>query len=347
MATHRRPKQPSRARVSVLTAAAATAVALSAQVAAHAAPTPSPKKEDVKAQIDQLQEEAEQATEKFNGAKERADQLRKQSDQLQDQVARGQDQMTQLQGGLAEVAAEQYRTGGIDPSVQLMLSSDPSGYLDKASSVQQASSSQTEALKGLQDQQRRLDQQKAEAAAILASLDSTTKDLNQSKAEVNKKLKEAQDLLNSLSAADRAALKAAQQQADRASRGSERTDLGSLPQGSGMAGAAVANAMSKQGSPYQWGAVGPSGFDCSGLMVWSYAKAGVSLPRTSQAQANYGSKVPSLAEAQPGDLIIYRADRSHVGMYIGNGMVVHAPHTGDVVKVMKADAMPINAIRRV
>ncbi len=347
MASHRRPKQPSRARVSVLTAAAATAVALSAQVAAHAAPSPSPKKDDVKAQIDQLNEEAEQATERYNGAKERADQLRKQSDQLQDQVARGQEQMTQLQSGLAEVAGEQYRTGGIDPSVQLMLSSDPSGYLDKASSVQQASSSQAEALKGLQDQQRRLDQQKAEAAAVLASLDSTTKDLNQSKAEVNKKLKEAQDLLNSLSAADRAAVKAAQQQADRASRGSERTDLGSLPQASGMAGAAVANAMGKQGSPYVWGATGPSTFDCSGLMVWAYGKAGVSLPRTSQAQGNYGTRVPSLAEAQPGDLIIYRADRSHVGMYIGNGMVVHAPHTGDVVKVMKADAMSINTIRRV
>ncbi|WP_405359590.1 NlpC/P60 family protein [Kitasatospora sp. NBC_00085] len=347
MASHRRPKQPSRARVSVLTAAAATAVALSAQVAAHAAPTPSPKKEDVKAQIDQLQEEAEQATEKYNGAKERADQLRKQADQLQDQVARGQDQMTQLQGGLAAVAGEQYRTGGIDPSVQLMLSSDPSGYLDKASSVQQASSSQADALKGLQDQQRRLDQQKTEAAVILASLDTTTKDLNQSKAEVNKKLKEAQDLLNSLSAADRAALKAAQQQDDRASRGSERADLGSLPQASGLAGAAVSNAMSKQGSPYVWSATGPNSFDCSGLMVWAYGKAGVSLPRTSQAQANYGSRVPSLAEAQPGDLIIYRDDRSHVGMYIGNGMVVHAPHTGDVVKVMKADAMKINTIRRV
>ncbi|MFD0278400.1 NlpC/P60 family protein [Kitasatospora sp. NPDC127111] len=347
MASHRRPKQPSRARVSVLTAAAATAVALSAQVAAHAAPSPSPKKDDVKAQIDQLQEEAEQATEKYNGAKERADQLRKQADQLQDQVARGQDQMTQLQGGLAAVAGEQYRSGGIDPSVQLMLSSDPSGYLDKASSVQQASSSQTEALKGLQDQQRRLDQQKAEAAAILASLDSTTKDLNQAKADVNKKLKEAQDLLNSLSAADRAALRAQQQQEDRASRGSERADLGSLPQAGGYAGAAVSNAMSKQGSPYVWGATGPSTFDCSGLMVWAYGKAGISLPRTSQAQGNVGARVPSLAEAQPGDLIIYRSDRSHVGMYIGNGMVVHAPHTGDVVKVMKADAMPINTIRRV
>ncbi|WBP89242.1 C40 family peptidase [Kitasatospora cathayae] len=345
MASHRRPKQPSRARVSVLTAAAATAVALSAQVAAHAAPQPNTS--DVKAQIDQLQQEQEQAAEKYNGAKERADQLRKQADQLQDQVARSQDQMSQLRSGLAQVAGEQYRTGGIDPSVQLMLSSDPSGYLDKASSVQQASESQTEALKGLLDQQRRLDQEKAEAAAVLASLDSTTKDLNQAKADVNQKLKAAQDLLNSLSAADRAALKAQQQQDDRASRGTARVDLTNLPPASGYAAVAVARAMSRQGSPYVWGATGPNTFDCSGLMVWSYAQAGVSLPRTSQEQGDVGTRVPSLDQAQPGDLVIYGSDRHHVGMYIGNGMVVHAPHTGDVVKVMKADAMPINTIRRV
>ncbi|MEU1289206.1 NlpC/P60 family protein [Kitasatospora sp. NPDC005856] len=345
MASHRRPKQPSRARISVLTAAAATAVALSAQVAAHAAPQPN--KADVKAQIDQLQEEQEQSAEKYNGAKERADQLRKQADQLQDQVARSQEQMTQLQGGLAEVAGEQYRTGGIDPSVQLMLSSDPSGYLEKASTVQQASTSQAEALKGLLDQQRRLDQEKAEAAAVLASLDTTTKDLNQAKADVNAKLKAAQDLLNSLSAADRAALKAQQAQDDRASRGSERVDLGSLPPASGYAAVAVSKAMGKQGSPYVWGATGSTTFDCSGLMVWAYGQAGVSLPRTSQEQGHYGTRVPSLDQAQPGDLVIYGGDMHHVGMYIGNGMVVHAPHTGDVVKVMKADAMSINTIRRV
>ncbi|MEU3572056.1 NlpC/P60 family protein [Kitasatospora sp. NPDC036755] len=345
MASHRRPKQPSRARISVLTAAAATAVALSAQVAAHAAPQPN--KTDVKAQIDQLQEEQEQAAEKYNGAKERADQLRKQSDQLQDQVARSQEQMTQLQGGLAEVAGEQYRAGGIDPSVQLMLSSDPSGYLEKASTVQQASTSQAEALKGLLDQQRRLDQEKTEAAAVLASLDTTTKDLNQAKADVNTKLKAAQDLLNSLSASDRAALKAQQAQDDRASRGADRVDLGSLPQASGYAAVALSKAMSKQGSPYVWGATGSTTFDCSGLMVWSYGQAGVSLPRTSQEQGHYGTRVPSLDQAQPGDLVIYGSDMHHVGMYIGNGMVVHAPHTGDVVKVMKADAMPINTIRRV
>ncbi|WP_031071914.1 C40 family peptidase [Streptomyces sp. NRRL WC-3742] len=345
MASHRRPKQPSRARVSVFTAAAATAVALSAQVAAHAAPQPN--KEDVKTQIDKLQEEQEQAAEKYNGAKERADQLRKQAATLQDQVARSQEQMTQLQTGLAGVAGEQYRTGGIDPSVQLMLSSDPSGYLQKASSVQQASASQSEALKGLLEQQRKLDQEKSEAAAVLTSLDSTTKDLNQAKADVNTKLKAAQDLLNSLSASDRAALKAQQAAADRASRGSDRADLGPLPQASGYAGVAVTMAMSKQGSPYVWGATGPKTFDCSGLMVWAYGQAGISLPRTSQEQGNVGTRVPSLDQAQPGDLVIYGPDRHHVGMYIGNGMVVHAPHTGDVVKVMKADAMPINTIRRV
>ena len=343
MASHRRPKQPSRTRVTVLTAAAATAVALSAQMSAHAAPAPS-KKEDVKAQVDKLNEEQEQAAERYNGAKERADQLRKQGGELQDQVARGQEQMTQLQAGLAAVAGEQYRTGGIDPTVQLMLTSDPSGYLEQAASVAQATNSQTDALKGLQDQARRLDQQKAEAAAILASLDETTKDLNQAKADVNKKLQDANALLNTLSAADRVSIT---QGDGRASRDSVRVDLGTLPQASGYAGVAVAKAMGKQGARYVWGATGPNTFDCSGLMVWAYAQAGVSLPRTSQSQGNVGVRVPSLAEAQPGDLVVYGSDRHHVGMYIGNGLVVHAPHTGDVVKVMKADAMPINTIRRV
>ncbi|GGV34660.1 hypothetical protein GCM10010495_59580 [Kitasatospora herbaricolor] len=344
MTSHRRPKQPNRARVTVLTAAAATTVALSAQMSAHAAPTTPSKKEEVKAQVDQLNAEQEQAAERYNGAKERADQLRKQADQLQDQVARGQEQMTRLQVGLAEVAGEQYRTGGIDPSVQLMLTSDPSGYLQQATSVQQATAGQTEALRGLQDQQRRLDQQKTEAAAVLASLDETTKDLNQAKADINKKLQAANTLLNTLSAADRASIV---QGDGRASRDAVRVDLGSLPQAGGYAGVAVAKAMSKQGAPYHWSSAGPDQFDCSGLMVWAYRQANVSLPRTSQEQGNVGTRVPSLAEAQPGDLVIYGSDRHHVGMYIGDGLVVHAPHSGDVVKVMKADAMPINTIRRV
>ncbi|WP_354639747.1 C40 family peptidase [Kitasatospora camelliae] len=342
MASHRRPKQPSRARVTVLTAAAATAVALSAQVSAHAAPA-KPTKDEVKAQVDALMEQQEQAAEKYNGAKERADQLRKQADQIQDQVARGQEQLTQLASGLSAVAGEQYRSGGVDPSMQLMLSSDPDQYLSQASSFEQAASTQADTLKALKDQQRRLDQQKQEAATVLAELDNSTQTLNQAKNEVQDKLKEAQRLLSTLSAADRAAVLGT----DRASRNDTRYDLANLPQAGSYAGTAVSAAMSKRGAAYVWGATGSTTFDCSGLMVWAYKQAGVSLPRTSQAQGSYGTRVPSISAAQPGDLVIYYNDMHHVGMYIGNGLVVHATKPGDVVKVMGAADMPISTIRRV
>ncbi|MEU9132448.1 NlpC/P60 family protein [Kitasatospora sp. NPDC048540] len=345
MAAHRRPKQPSRARVSVLTGAAATAVALTAQVSAHAAPA-QPGKDEVKAQVDKLLEEQEQAAERYNGAKERADQLRKQADQLQDQVARGQGQLTELAAGLAAVAADEYRQGGVDPSMQLMLSADPDEYLARASGFEQAVSTQADTLKALKDQQRRLDQQKQEAAAVLAELDASTQTLNGAKDEVQHKLQEAQRLLSSLSVADRTAILRGTDGS--ASRSSARIDPSTLPPASGYAATAVRTALDQQGDPYKWATTGPDTFDCSGLMVFAYAKAGVSLPRTSQEQATVGTNVGTdWHNAQPGDLVIYHGDRSHVGMYIGNGLVVHAPRAGDVVKTMQVDAIQISTIRRV
>ncbi|WP_055586038.1 C40 family peptidase [Peterkaempfera griseoplana] len=342
MASHRRPKQPSRARISVLTAAAATAVAISAQAgAANAAPKPN--KDQVKAKVDKLYEEAEAATESYDGAKEKLKHLREQATQLQDQVARQQAAVSKLEAGLGSLAAAQYRSGGIDPTVQLMLSSDPDDFLAKAASTDQVSNQQADALRLLQEQQRRLDQQKAEAAATLAELDRTTAALRANKAEMQSRLHQAQSLLNSLTAQERAALEAADA---RASRGSDRVDLSSLPPASGAAGVAVQAALSRRGDPYVSGAEGPSSFDCSGLTQWAYAQAGVSLPRIASAQGGVGVRVPSLAQAQPGDLIIYYGG-AHVGMYIGNGMVVHAPKPGRVVEVVSASSMPIYTIRRI
>lgn len=116
--------------------------------------------------------------------------------------------------------------------------------------------------------------------------------------------------------------------------------------------AAVKAALSKQGSPYVWGAEGPSTFDCSGLMVWAYQKAGVKLPRTSQEQAKYGTAVP-YSKMQPGDLITSNwgsGPSSHVAMYLGGGKIIHAPRPGTKVVVRAIDAdyrSHINAIRRV
>ncbi|MFG3584896.1 NlpC/P60 family protein [Streptomyces sp. NPDC047990] len=329
MASHRRPKQPSRTRVTVLTTAAAAAVALSAN-AANAAPSEKPSKDEVKSKVDALYEQAEKATEKLNGAKEKQDKLEKQISTLQDNVARGQEELNELRDGLGSMASAQYRTGGIDPSVALFLSSNPDDYLDKASAMDQLSSQQVEAMKKVQAKQRELAQQRQEASAKLKDLSDTRAELKKKKQEVQGKLASAQKLLNSLTAKERAAL-AAQDQ-ERATRASERVDLGNSKAASGRAGAAFAAAQGMIGRPYVYGATGPSSFDCSGLTSWAYAQAGVSIPRTSESQANIGTRIYSQSDLQVGDLVFFFGDLHHVALYAGNGQVLHAPRTGTVVR---------------
>lgn len=329
MASHRRPKQPSRARVTVLTTAAAAAVAFSAQ-AANAAPSEKPSKDEVKAKVDALYEQAEQATEKLDGAQEKQDKLQKEISTIQDNVARGQEQLNKLRDGLGSMASAQYRSGGIDPSIQLFLSSNPDDYLDKASTMDQLSSQQVEALQKIQDKQRELAQERAEASAKLKDLSATRSELKKKKDEVKAKLAAANKLLNTLTAKEKAALDAAQTRASRSA--SERVDLGNTSAASGRAASAFAAAQTKLGSPYVYGASGPSSFDCSGLTSWAYAQAGVSIPRTSEAQANAGTRIYSESDLKVGDLVIFYGDYHHVGLYAGNGTVLHAPHTGAVVR---------------
>ncbi|MEU9334633.1 NlpC/P60 family protein [Streptomyces sp. NPDC048290] len=337
MASHRRPKQPSRARVTVLTTAAAAAVAISSQ-AAQAAPSEKPTKDEVKAKVDKLYEEAEAATEKYNGAKEKQEKLQKEISTIQDNVARGQEEVNELREGLGSMASAQYRSGGIDPSVQLFLSADPDDYLDKASTLDQLSSQQVDALEKIQDKQRVLAQDRAEASEKLGDLSATRDELGKKKDEVKSKLAEAQKLLNSLTAAEKAAL---QQEEQRASRDSaDRVQLGDAPAGSGRTMSAYAAAQSVIGSPYVYGASGPSSFDCSGLTSWAYAQAGMQIPRTSQAQASFGTRIYSQSDLKVGDLVIFYGDLHHVGFYAGNGQVLHSPRTGAVVRYESINNMP-------
>ncbi|MFI6403171.1 NlpC/P60 family protein [Streptomyces sp. NPDC050548] len=329
MASHRRPKQPSRTRVTVLTTAAAAAVAFSAQ-AANAAPSEKPSKDEVKSKVDALYEQAEQATEKLDGAQEKQEKLQKEISTIQDNVARGQEELNKLRDGLGTMASAQYRTGGIDPSIQLFLSSDPSDYLDKASTMDQLSAQQVEALTKIQSKQRELAQERAEASTKLKDLSATRTELKKKKDEVKAKLASAQKLLNTLTAAEKAAL--AKEQANAASRSTSRVNLGNTGSASSRAAAAFAAAQSVIGSPYVYGASGPSSFDCSGLTSWAYAQAGVSIPRTSEAQANAGTRIYSESDLKVGDLVIFYGDYHHVGLYAGNGQVLHAPHTGAVVR---------------
>ncbi|KLI98926.1 NlpC/P60 family protein [Streptomyces albidoflavus] len=335
MASHRRPKQPSRTRVTVLTATAAAAVALTSQTA-HADPKPS--KTEVKAKVDKLYEEAEKASEKYNGAKEKQDKLEGQIGNLQDKVARGQEELNELRQALGSAASAQYRTGGIDPSLQLFLSADPDDYLDKASALDQLSSKQAEGVKKIQAKQRDLAQQRQEAQAKLQDLSDTRKELGDKKKQVQGKLADAQKLLNSLTAAERAEI---QQEEERASRSAgDRVELGDAVPASNRGAAALAAAKSKVGTPYVWGATGPNSFDCSGLTSWAFSQAGYTIPRMSQDQANAGTRIASQSALKPGDLVIFYSDLHHVGFYAGNGQVLHAPKPGANVRYESINNMP-------
>ncbi|MFH9132454.1 NlpC/P60 family protein [Streptomyces sp. NPDC017524] len=332
MASHRRPKQPSRTRVTVLTATAAAAVALTSQ-AAHADPKPS--KSEVKAKVDKLYHEAEAATEKYNGAKEQQDNLKKEVDALQDKVARGQAELNTLRTELGSIATAQYRSGGIDPSVALFLASDPDSFLDQASALDQLTVKQTESLQKIQSKQRTLAQQRKEAQDKLGDLADVRKALGENKKKYQGKLADAQQLLNTLTKAERDKMKSDEQRASRAA--GDRVELGNESPASGRGAAALAAAATQIGKPYVSGGTGPNSYDCSGLTQWAFAQAGVSITRTTFTQHNDGTKI-GRSQLKPGDLVFFN-NLAHVGFYAGNNQVLHAPKPGTNVRYESMDYM--------
>ncbi|MDT0492978.1 C40 family peptidase [Streptomyces griseus] len=342
MVSHRRPTQSGlnrSVRVTVVSAAAATAAAT--LTGAPASADPKDTRESAKAAVDRLYAEAEQATERYNEAGERVARLRGEADRAQDAAARGQETINRMRNSLGAMAGAQYRTGSIDPALALLLSSDPDTYLERAAALDRAGARQALTLDKLRHVQRGVAQTRAEATRALTELERNRAAVTRHKRAVEAKLRQARQLLDSLPAEDRASF-------DRASRSGRDAapDLTGVAPGSGRAASAVSAVHRALGKPYVWGANGPSGFDCSGLMQWAYAQAGVSLPRTSQAQRYAGRMVP-LSQAQPGDLVAYRADASHIGMYVGNGQVIHAPYPGAAIRYDPVGMMPVSSVTRV
>jgi cell wall-associated NlpC family hydrolase len=343
VASHRRPSQSGltqSTRVTVLSAAAAaTAAAALGATPAGADPVGAPTA--TRATVDRLFAQAEKATEQYNKANERAGALREEVGQARDRTARGQERINRMRGVLGQLAGAQYRSGGVDPSMSLLLSENPDSYLDKAAALDRIGVLHTGRLHELTQAQRRLGQERTEATRKLAELEQSRAAVSRHKRTVEHKLAEARRMLNALPDRERAEF-------DRTSRAGreEMPEMSGAMPASSRAAAAVLAARNAVGKPYVWGASGPSGFDCSGLMQWSYGQAGVSLPRTSQAQRHAGRQV-SLDQAQPGDLVAYRDDASHIGMYMGNGQVVHAPYPGAPVRYDPVGMMPISSVTRV
>ncbi|MEV7216303.1 NlpC/P60 family protein [Kitasatospora cineracea] len=339
MGTHRRPRPAGRTRTAVLGAAAGAAVLLPA-TGANAEPAPSI--DQVKAQVDGLYEQAEAATEQYNKVDERAKQLQDEAGKLQDRLAGQQARIIAYQETLGALAAEQYRSGGIDPGVRLMFSSSPDEYLRQAGLQDLAGSQQADALRDALRLQQSIDQARSETAGKLAELEQARTTLGSKKAEVQGRLAEAGRILAGLKAADRARVLGDDTPA--ASRSSARGGTYDGP-ATGQTKAVLDYAYAQLGKPYRWGGAGPDSFDCSGLTQMAYRAGGVSLPRVTQDQWNAGKHV-ARADLQPGDLVFYYSDLHHVGIYVGNGKLLHAPRTGKNIQIVDLDVMPyVGAVR--
>jgi cell wall-associated NlpC family hydrolase len=227
----------------------------------------------------------------------------------------------------------------------LLLSTNPDQFLSQASTAQAFAGQQNSALRKFQDAQGKLSDLQAGEQSELAALQAVQAQQNDLKKQLQANLDAAQKVLGKLSDADRAriqqenAAEAKNARDSRPSRDSGRMDqnLPNVP-ANGRAGVAVQTALDQLGDSYSWGAAGPSRFDCSGLTMYAWGKAGVSLSHSSAAQAGEGRRV-SRANLMPGDLVFFGSPIHHVGMYIGNGKMVHAPNPSKPVQVNDIDYM--------
>ncbi|MGC0338466.1 NlpC/P60 family protein [Streptomyces sp. SLBN-8D4] len=362
MASHRKSRpvgtRVAGIRTPALATAALTSVALLSQSANAAPADDKPSLEEVEKKVDDLYRQAESATDNYNAAKEKTTTQRKQVDTLLEDVARRTQKLNEAREELGSFAAAQYRTGAAAPGTATFLLADtPQDYFDQTQLMGRLTSRQKGAVDDYVSEQSTTMKKRQEASQSLQTLTETQSDLKTAKATVQKKLADARELLSELTAQEKARLaaieqrkqqeaarkaaelarqqaaaeKAAQGAAQEATAPQESTSTAPDSSYATKAAKALAFARAQVGKPYVWGATGPDSYDCSGLTQAAWKAAGVDLPRVTYDQVNAGTTV-SLADAQPGDLVFFYDDISHVGLYIGNGMMIHAPKPGAYVR---------------
>ncbi len=356
---------------------------LSGVLAAHVSADPA---DDALAKLNQLSRQAEQTTEAMHSAQldlnnklaaQRA--ADKKHDEAQAAVDAAKARLASYQGAVNKLAAATYMGGRVDGMTAMLTAGSPQGLIDKLAmqrlmatqmsdqmtnfrvAGEQAAKAERESAKSAADAKSAAEQ----AAAVRASLQS-----KQSQLQVQIAVVKSQYV--SLSPEQRTALAdpgpipagapAPGAPAPEAAPPGAPPPAGQAPGeapppggmpgpfgggvGGGDRGTVVQAALTQVGSPYVWGGSAPGGFDCSGLVMWAFQQAGISLPHSSQAQAQGGQPV-ALSDLQPGDVVTFYNDASHSGLYVGDGMVIHSSTYGQPVRVVPMNAAgPIHDARR-
>ncbi|WP_371865345.1 C40 family peptidase [Gordonia spumicola] len=254
-----------------------------------------------------------------------------------------QSEMDDAQTKVDALARASYRGARVNRLYAMLVSDSPQSLLDNMSGLeimsrQAATDLRTVTETAKRTRQARVDADNAAAAArtAVAEAERHRGELQTKQADLQLEAVQIRAIYKSLTGKQLAALRGPKYQ----------FDASAVPKGTSPELIAVQAALSRIGDPYVWGATGPNQFDCSGLMLWAYKQAKRTIPRTSEAQLAGGTPV-ARKDLQPGDLIIYYSSASHVGMYVGDGFVIHASTFGVPVAVVPIDkAGPYNAARR-
>jgi cell wall-associated NlpC family hydrolase len=320
-----------RAAVLVTVLAAVSGIAVYAGAAgAGAAPQPTiaqvkAKISSLQGQVDKIGQEYDAAGQQLNAAKARLDQVTKQAD-------RAQAQYNQARATLTAVAVAGYENSGQNSVLGVLTSGNPDAVLGQASLLLQVEGTHNEMAQqflALAGELTTIQQQQQRTESSVAQL---TAQYGAQKKSIGKLLDTQTSLLDSLTAQQQAAVQAAEVGGSTSSGTVTTAPVTYTGPTSSQAGQAVAFAYAQLGKPYVYGATGPDSYDCSGLVQAAWAAAGVSIPRTTYEQWAALPHIP-LSDLQPGDLIYYNGE-SHVSIYVGNGNIIDAPHTGALVEMV-------------
>jgi len=315
-----------------------------------ASPTAAPNKhlEAVREKLDKLYHDAAVATDSYNAAEEKAQKQSAAIVDLAKKIVKGQKKLDELKDRAGAAAAAQYRTGGLPDEAQLLLSDDPQEFLDGAGRVLQGERATKGLIAEMTRTQEDLEQYAEDASDQWKKLEANRKAKDTARKKIKKQIAAAEKLESQLEKKEKERLAELEQEAALKAQ-TTWLDSGILDEINGKASEqgkkAVEFATAQIGKRYEWGAEGPDTYDCSGLTSQAWADAGHGIPRTSQEQWKQLKRV-DVKDMRPGDLIIYFDDASHVGMYIGDGAIVHAPRPGRTVTITGAGSMPILGVVR-
>ena len=304
------------ASLAAVTAALALVVPAATSEAQPSAPQPS---------LTQLVGQAKQLEFQINSLSEQYDALRIQLSRAQadEKIATQSEQrdaaaLAAGQQSISQLAAANYMGSGLNPALQAFTAANPDQFLSQASTItemNQSSGNQVNRLNTAEAQALRARETAQQQIAAVQAIDAQ---MSGKKAAITAKI----DKVNSAAMAQAMAVYTATGQYPNIS----------IPTANTVGAQALQYALTKRGAPYVWGAAGPSAFDCSGLVLWAYAQVGISLPHYTGDQWNSGMHV-SRNDLEPGDLLFFFADISHVAMYLGNGLMLEAVSFGIPVRV--------------